>query len=72
MPESEPARAEGVGVIVPVRGDSPYLAQALDAILAQEPPPADVVVVDDASDTPVALPRTAAGCRLVRRGLRGG
>jgi len=59
-------------VIVPVRGDSPYLAQALDAILAQEPSPADVVVVDDASDTPVALPRAAAGCRLVRRGLRGG
>ena len=60
-------------MIVPVRGRSPFLPQALDAILAQEPAPSDVVVVDDASEEPVTLPRGAAGrCRLVRRAARGG
>jgi cellulose synthase/poly-beta-1,6-N-acetylglucosamine synthase-like glycosyltransferase len=33
-----------VGVIVPVRGESPFLLETLEAILAQEPAPADVVV----------------------------
>lgn len=62
-----------VGVIVPVRGPAPYLPEALSSILSQEPSPADVVVVDDASDEPVALPGEAArGCRLVRRERRGG
>ena len=64
---------ETVGVIVPVRGESPYLVEALDAILGQEPPPADVVVVDDASPEPVALPGgMLSSCRLVRREARGG
>ena len=62
-----------VGVIVPVRGQSPFLAEALAGILAQQPPPADVVVIDDASPEPVVLPESAeAGCRLVRREARGG
>jgi len=64
---------ETVGVIVPVRGDGPFLSETLEAILAQEPPPADVVVVDDASPKPVALHETALSrCRLVRREVRGG
>jgi len=62
-----------VGVIVPVRGESPFLPETLEAILAQDPPPADIVVVDDASPDPVALPDpTHPACRLVRRGARGG
>lgn len=75
MPGSEPGGAAtgAVGAIVPVRGDSPFLAAALDAILAQQPPPAEVVVVDDASDVPVALaPHLAGRCRLLRRAERGG
>jgi len=64
---------DSVGVIVPVRGDAPFLAEALESILAQDPAPADVVVVDDASDVAPALPPAAAGrCRLVRRVSRGG
>ena len=64
---------DSVGVIVPVRGRSPFLPEAIDSILTQERPPADVVVVDDASDEPVAVPPVAAGrCRVVRREVRGG
>ena len=62
-----------VGVIVPVRGRAPFLSEALESIVRQEPPPADVVVVDDASPEPVALPPGARGrCRLIRRERRGG
>ncbi len=68
-----PPDREAVGVIVPVRGRAPFLAEALESILTQGPPPADVVVVDDASHEPVALPRATAGrCRIVRRDTRGG
>ncbi|HWH10021.1 MAG TPA: glycosyltransferase [Solirubrobacteraceae bacterium] len=64
----------GVGVIVPVHGWAPYLAETLDAILGEQP--AEVVVVDDGSPTPVRLgPSHASACRLVRhqprRGLAG-
>ncbi len=62
-----------VGVVVPVHGWAPYLAETLDAILAQEPPPDEVVVVDDGSPSPVVLhPDPAARCRVVRRAQRGG
>ena len=57
-----------VGVIVPVYGRAQYLSQALAAVLEQEPPPDEVIVVDDGSPDPIALdPRHAAACRLVRR-----
>ncbi len=61
-----------VGVIVPVHGFAPYLAEALDAVLAERP--AAVVVVDDGSSLPVALhaDHVAAGVRLVRREVAGG
>ena len=62
-----------VGVIVPVHGFAPYLAEALDGVLGQEPPPAAVVVVDDGSFEPVALhPDHAPHCALVRRDRCGG
>jgi glycosyltransferase involved in cell wall biosynthesis len=62
-----------VGVIVPVRGFAPYLAETLDCVLGQAPAPAKVVVVDDASDEPLALhPDHAGRCTLVRREVRGG
>lgn len=64
---------ETVGVIVPVRGEAPFLPETLEAILVQDPPPADIVVVDDASPDPLALPETTSPrCRLVRREARGG
>lgn len=62
-----------LGVIVPVYGVAPYLSEALDSALSQEPAPAEVVVVDDASPEPLCLdPSHAARCMLVRRERRGG
>lgn len=62
-----------MGVIVPARTPAPYLEAALQAILAQEPAPAEVVVVDDGSWPPLALgQRWARRCRLVRRERNGG
>lgn len=62
-----------VGVVIPVYGFSPYLAQTLDAVLGQDDPPADVVVVDDGSPSPVALPAEHDGrVRVVHRKERGG
>jgi GT2 family glycosyltransferase len=61
------------GVVVPVHGWSPYLAEALDAILAQRPAPDALVVVDDGSREPLALhPDHAAHATLIRRDTRGG
>ncbi|MCW3010147.1 MAG: hypothetical protein JWO90_551, partial [Solirubrobacterales bacterium] len=59
-------------MIVPVHGFAPYLAEALDAVLAEGPDA--VVVVDDGSSLPLALhpDHAAAGVRLVRRAVTGG
>lgn len=43
-----------VGVVIPVRGPAPYLAEAVASVLREGP--AQVVVVDDASGEPVATP----------------
>jgi glycosyltransferase involved in cell wall biosynthesis len=69
------ADTAGVGVVVPVHGWAPYLAETLDAVVAERP--GAVVVVDDGSDPPLRLPDEylEAGCRLLRlparRGLAG-
>ena len=55
-----------IGVVVPVHGWAPYLAEALDAILACGPE--QVVVVDDGSREAVVAP----GVEVVRRATRGG
>ncbi len=60
-----------VGVVVAAHGWAPYLAEALDCVLAEDP--AEVVVVDDGSPAPLELhPDHAARCRLLRREVRGG
>jgi glycosyltransferase involved in cell wall biosynthesis len=62
-----------VGVIVPVHGWAPYLAETLDGILGQDQGPDEVVVVDDGSPEPVQLHVDhAAHCLLIRSGDRGG
>lgn len=60
-------------MIVPVYGQAPFLVEALDAVLGQDPPPAEVIVVDDGSPSPLRLSDSHSGrCRLVRRERRGG
>jgi glycosyltransferase involved in cell wall biosynthesis len=71
---AEAAGKARVGVVVPVHGWAPYLAETLDGVMAEEP--GEIVVVDDGSDPPVELdPAQATACRLVRldrrRGLAG-
>jgi cellulose synthase/poly-beta-1,6-N-acetylglucosamine synthase-like glycosyltransferase len=64
-----------IGVIVPVRGFAPYLAETLDCVLAQEGVRSgfEVVVVDDASLLALELhPDHAPHCTLVRRETCGG
>lgn len=62
-----------VVAIVPVHGSSPYLQAALDALLAQDPPPDEVVVVDDGSPEPVRVDAHPVRIvRIVRRERRGG
>ncbi|MCW3014780.1 MAG: glycosyl transferase family 2, partial [Solirubrobacterales bacterium] len=61
-----------VGVLVPVHGFAPFLAEALDSVLAQDVDTV-VVVVDDGSPQPVVLhPDHAAQVTLVRRPVAGG
>src|SRR3981189_2962342 len=62
-----------VGVLVPVRGPAPYLAEALDSVLGPSPAPDSAGIVDDASPEPVQLgPAHARRCTLVRREEPGG
>jgi glycosyltransferase involved in cell wall biosynthesis len=62
-----------LGAIVPVHGAAPYLREALEAVLGQDPPPDEVVVVDDGSPAPLRLdPEHARRCRVLRRERRGG
>jgi glycosyltransferase involved in cell wall biosynthesis len=62
-----------VGAIVPVRAPAPWLGEALEAVLVQQPAPAAVVVVDDASPEPVRLDAAhTARSILVRRERAGG
>jgi len=57
------------GVIVPVHGWAPLLAETLDAILEQDPRPEVVVVVDDGSPERLELhPDHVGECVLVRHG----
>src|SRR5689334_23236365 len=60
-----------VGVIVAARGPVPYLAEALDSVLSQDPAPDAVVVVDHASEPPLDASATP-GVRLVRLDDPGG
>jgi GT2 family glycosyltransferase len=62
-----------VGVLVPVHGFAPFLAEALDSVLEQDVAPDAVVVVDDGSPEPVGLhPDYAGRVELVRRDVSGG
>src|SRR5204863_7032137 len=61
-----------VGVIVPVRAPAPYLGEALESVLAQDPAPDDVVVVDDGPQPPLEVPGELADRVRVVRAAAGG
>jgi len=58
-----------VSVVVPARNAERYLGEALESILAQDPPPLEVVVVDDGSaDATAALAQNhGAPVRVLRQ-----
>jgi len=61
-----------VGVVMPVRNGVRSLAAALDSVMAQVPPPGDIVVVDGNSDDGSAeLARSFAGVRVIAQQGRG-
>lgn len=53
-----------VSVVMPVRDGERYIAEALDSILSQDPPPDEVVVVDDGSQDQTAALAQRAGRRV--------
>jgi glycosyltransferase involved in cell wall biosynthesis len=53
-----------VGVIVPVLAPAPYLAEALESVLGQDPAPDAVVVVDDGSQPPLKVSENVQVVRL--------
>src|SRR5215213_4545179 len=59
-----------VGVILAARAPVPYLTEALESVLSQEPAADEVVLVDHASRPP--LQGEAAGVRVVRTEYAGG
>lgn len=59
-----------VTVLMPTFNRAHYLAEALDSVLGQEPPPAEVIVIDDGSDDAtgeVAAAYSARGVAYVRQ-----
>lgn len=62
-----------VSVVIPAHNHARYLAEAIDSVLAQTQPAADVTVVDDGStdDTPQVLASYAGRLRAVRQPNRG-
>jgi GT2 family glycosyltransferase len=55
-----------ITVVVPARNAAPFLGECLDALLAQEPRPDEIIVVDDASTDATATVARERGVRLER------
>jgi glycosyltransferase involved in cell wall biosynthesis len=66
---------QGVSVIIPTRNRPALLREAIASVLGQTRPVDQLIVVDDASDTPTWLPGIqdlAASIEIVRRSRHGG
>ncbi len=57
--------AEKISVIVPARNEEANLPGLLESLSFQEPPPGEVIVVDDASEDATADLAAAAGARVL-------
>jgi len=55
-----------VSVVVPARNEEAYIGSCLEALLAQDPPPDEVIVVDNGSKDGTAKIAAAMGARVVR------
>jgi glycosyltransferase involved in cell wall biosynthesis len=67
MPDNRPAGcppSAGVSVIIPSHNRPALLQDALSSVLDQTLPPAEIIVVDDASSPPVSLPASRNGIPL--------
>jgi glycosyltransferase involved in cell wall biosynthesis len=61
-----------IAVVVPARGAEADLRKALTALRASSPQPAEILLVDDASPTPLKPVADAFNCAYLRRETRGG
>lgn len=62
-----------VSVVIPVFNGEPFLAQAIETVLAQTLPPAEIILVDDGStDAGPAIAGSFPGVRLIRQSHAGG
>jgi glycosyltransferase involved in cell wall biosynthesis len=59
-----PSTTPGVSVIVPTHNRPALLHEALSSVLSQKVLPAEIIIVDDASDPPVSLPASRNGLPL--------
>ena len=65
-------RDAAVGVVIAVRNAVPHLGRALGSVLAQDPAPVDVVVVDGGcGDGSASIVRAFQGARLVEQNGKG-
>ena len=53
-----------VSVIIPSHNRPQLLQEALSSVLDQTIPPAEIIVVDDASDPPITLPESHSGIKI--------
>jgi glycosyltransferase involved in cell wall biosynthesis len=70
---TEPSADPPVAVVIAVRDSERYVAEAIDSVLAQTVPPAEIVVVDDGSEdgTPAILARYGAAISVLRQAPSG-
>ena len=55
-----------LSVVIPARNEEAYIAGAVKSVLEQDPPPDEVIVVDNGSKDQTAEQAAAAGARVVR------
>jgi len=73
LPRMTAAEGPTISVVVPAYNEERYIAEALDAVLAQTLAPAEVIVVDDGSTdgTVEIVGRYGDRVRLIRQENRG-